>query len=38
MGRQRLDRDRPIELEIAREIHDAHATAADLTLDLVLAN
>ena len=36
MRRQRLDRDAPIELEVAREVDDAHAAAADLALELVL--
>ena len=35
--RQRLDRDEPVELDVAREVDDAHAAAADLALELVLA-
>ena len=36
-GGKRLDRDAAIELQVAREIHDAHAAAADLALELILA-
>ena len=36
MRRQRLDRDHPVEPQVARQVHDAHAAAADLALDLVL--
>ena len=32
MRRQRLDGDAPVEPEVAREVDDAHAAAADLTL------
>jgi hypothetical protein len=35
--RERLDRDESLELEVAREEHDAHATAPHLADDLVLA-
>ena len=34
---QHLDRDEPIELDFAREVHDAHAAAAELALERVLA-
>ncbi len=34
--RQDFDRDRAIELQISRAVHDAHPTAADLALEGVL--
>ena len=37
MRRERLDRDATIEPHVAREVDDAHAAAADLALDVVLA-
>ena len=37
MSGQRLDGDAPIEAKVAGAIDDAHAAAADLTLQLVLA-
>src|SRR3569833_1916560 len=37
MRRKRLDRDEPIEPQIARAVHHAHAAATDLTLQLVLS-
>jgi hypothetical protein len=36
-ARQHLDRHRPLEPEVAREQHDAHAAAAELAFDRVLA-
>ena len=35
--RQHLDRDVPVELDVAREIHDAHPAAADLALERIFA-
>jgi hypothetical protein len=37
LARQHLDRDRPLEPEVARQQHDAHAAAPELALDRVLA-
>ena len=36
-ARQHLDRHEPVELNFAREVDDAHAAAAELALERVLA-
>jgi hypothetical protein len=38
VGRKRLDGDWTVELEVAGEVDDPHATTPDLTLDVVLAS
>jgi serine/threonine protein kinase len=35
LGRQELDRDRPLETAILRAIHDPHAAATDLPIELI---